>query len=141
MYKNFLYFHYILIGCLFFLLSCDSPPPHSANPYRPKEKVAKTHSEKDFIVDVETKSLGKGENVFKFSIRHKEIPNPKIDAVIVTVGRPTTNVFDRSFTAKKISDYDYMVIFDLRDKWEWEVRVSFIFEDNTYSYKYTYYIY
>ncbi|MCX8027278.1 MAG: hypothetical protein N3A62_05435 [Thermodesulfovibrionales bacterium] len=125
----------------FTLSSCEPPPPTTENPYRPKEKSANIPSEKDFIVNVETKSLGKGENLFVFSITHTTIPNPNIGTVTVTIGRPTTNAFDRSFVANKVSDNRYMALIDLRDKWEWEVRVSFNFEDKTYSYKYTYYIY
>lgn len=118
----------------------DDPPP-SVNPYRPKEKVEQTKSEKDFIIDVETKSLGKGENEFIFSVKHRSNPNLNLDTITVTIGRPTTNVFDRSFTARKLSDNRYMAVIDLKDKWEWEVRISFTFDEKTYSYKYTYYIY
>lgn len=95
---------------------------------------------KDFTVTTETKTLGRGPNLFVFSIKPNVEPAPKIDSVAVTVTKPVTTRFDWTYEAKLQPDGRYNAIIDVPDYGPWEIRVSFVANDLTLSYTFSYYV-
>ncbi|HIJ59646.1 MAG TPA: hypothetical protein HPP56_03410 [Nitrospirae bacterium] len=86
------------------------------------------------MVTTETKGLAKGANQFIFTIINKEGQPVKLNNISVTRTRPHTTRFDWTEEAKPMEGSKYAAKIDIEDFGQWQIRVSFDYENETLSY-------
>lgn len=104
-------------------------------PYDKGIKWDKTQSvQQKIFVNAETKALAKGANLFIFTITNKEGLPLNIKNVSVTRTRPHTTRFDWTEEANMSEGNKYVAKMDINDYGQWQIRVSFDYENETLSY-------
>ncbi|MCX8070790.1 MAG: FixH family protein [Thermodesulfovibrionales bacterium] len=108
-------------------------------PYDKGIKWDKTQSvQQKIIVTPETKALAKGTNLFVFTITKNDGTPVKLPVVSVTRTRPHTTRFDWTEEARLNADNKYSTNIDINDFGQWQIRVSFDYENETLSYVFPY---
>ncbi len=126
----------VVVIAIFFVLT-DSP--ESTKTEKPKVKSPLTETKQrtlkdSFNVIPDNKVLSKGRNLFLFAIKQNNEKAYAIDSAVVTITKPTTTRFDWSYEAKLQPDGKYGTILDIPDFGQWEIRVSFMVNNETLTY-------
>ncbi len=93
---------------------------------------------KDFSVVSENQVLLRGDNQFVFSIKPNTERPLKIDSAAVTITKPSTNRFDWTYEAKPQPEGKYIALIKLPDHGRWEIRVSFMVDNQLLTYPFLY---